>query len=118
MSEDLVFPVPDQVAADAWVDNDKYLEMYQASVDDSESFWSEQGKRIDWIKPYAQVKDVDFADNARIKWFYDGTLNASFNCLDRHLDTRGDQTAIIWEGESGNSMTYTFGELSDKVNQL
>ncbi|HJO87207.1 MAG TPA: acetate--CoA ligase [Rhodospirillales bacterium] len=119
MSEDLIFPVPDQVAADAWVDNDKYLEMYQASVDDSESFWSEQGKRIDWIKPYTQVKDVDFADNARIKWFYDGTLNASFNCLDRHLDTRGDQTAIIWEGDDPeDSKTITYNELHKQVCRL
>ncbi len=119
MSEELVFPVPDQVAADAWADNDKYLEMYQASVDDPESFWGEQGKRIDWIKPYSQVKDVDFADNARIKWYYDGTLNASYNCLDRHLETRGDQTAIIWEGDDPNdSSTITYNELHEQVCRL
>ena len=116
MSEELVFPVPDQVAADAWADNDKYLEMYQASVDDPEGFWGEQGKRIDWIKPYSQVKDVDFADNARIKWYYDGTLNASYNCLDRHLETRGDQTAIIWEGDDpADSKTITYNELHEQV---
>ena len=116
MSEELVFPVPDQVAADAWADNDKYLEMYQASVDDPEGFWGEQGKRIDWIKPYSQVKDVDFADNARIKWYYDGTLNASYNCLDRHLETRGDQTAIIWEGDDpADSKTITYNKLHEQV---
>ncbi len=116
MSEELVFPVPDQVAADAWADNDKYLEMYQASVDDPEGFWGEQGKRIDWIKPYSQIKDVDFADNARIKWFFDGTLNASYNCLDRHLETRGDQTAIIWEGDDPEvSKTITYNELHEQV---
>ncbi|MFP6711443.1 MAG: AMP-binding protein, partial [Rhodospirillales bacterium] len=116
MSEELVFPVPDAVAADAWVDNEKYLEMYQASVDDPEAFWGEQGKRIDWIKPYSQVKDVDFNDNARIKWYYDGTLNASYNCLDRHLESRGDQTAIIWEGDDPNdSKSITYIELHEQV---
>ena len=116
MSEELVFPVPDAVAADAWVDNEKYLEMYQASVDDPEAFWGEQGKRIDWIKPYSQVKDVDFNDNARIKWYYDGTLNASYNCLDRYLESRGDQTAIIWEGDDPNdSKSITYIELHEQV---
>ncbi|MBT4218699.1 MAG: acetyl-coenzyme A synthetase, partial [Rhodospirillaceae bacterium] len=86
MSDNDLFPVPAAVAEAAWADNDKYLEMYQNSVDDSEGFWGEQGKRIDWIKPYTQVKDVSFdAPDVSIKWFYDGTLNASANCLDRHL---------------------------------
>ena len=73
MSEELIFPVADDVAAKAWVDNDKYLEMYQASVDDPEAFWGEHGKRIDWIKPYTKVKDVDFTGDVRIKWYEDGT---------------------------------------------
>jgi acetyl-CoA synthetase len=119
MSENLVFPVPDQVAADAWADNDKYLEMYQASVDDPEAFWGEQGKRIDWIKPYSQVKDTDFNGDVKIKWYYDGTLNASYNCLDRHLETRGDQTAIIWEGDDPEvSKTLTYIELHEEVCRL
>ena len=119
MSENLVFPVPDQVAADAWADNDKYLEMYQASVDDPEAFWGEQGKRIDWIKPYSQVKDADFSGDVNIKWYYDGTLNASYNCLDRHLATRGDQTAIIWEGDDPEvSKTLTYKELHEEVCRL
>jgi acetyl-CoA synthetase len=119
MSENLVFPVPDQVAADAWVDNDKYLEMYQASVDDPAAFWGEQGKRIDWIKPYTKVKDTDFTGDVTIKWYYDGTLNASYNCLDRHLKTRGDQTAIIWEGDDPEvSKTLTYNELHEEVCRL
>lgn len=119
MSENLVFPVPDQVAADAWVDNDKYLEMYQASVDDPEAFWGEQGKRIDWIKPYSKVKDTDFSNDVTIKWYYDGTLNASYNCLDRHLETRGDQTAIIWEGDDPEvSKKLTYIELHEEVCRL
>ena len=116
MSENLLFPVPDSVAANAWADNDKYLEMYQASVDDPETFWGEKGKRIDWIKPYTQVKDVDYADDAKIKWYQDGTLNASYNCLDRHLETRGEQTAIIWEGDDpADDKTITFRELHEQV---
>ncbi|NQV54761.1 MAG: AMP-binding protein, partial [Rhodospirillales bacterium] len=116
MSENLVFPVPEDFAKRAWVDNDKYLEMYQASVDDPESFWGEHGKRIDWIKPYSAVKDVDFADDARIRWYQDGTLNASANCIDRHLKARGDQTAILWEGDDPkDSKTITYKELHEEV---
>ncbi|HAA91552.1 MAG TPA: acetyl-coenzyme A synthetase, partial [Rhodospirillaceae bacterium] len=95
-----LFPVQQDVADAALVDNDKYLEMYQRSVEDPETFWAEQGKRIDWIKPYSQIKDVSYAhDDVHIRWYYDGTLNASANCIDRHLESHGDQTAIIWEGD-------------------
>ena len=119
MPKELVFPVPDQVAAKALVDNDKYLEMYKASVDDPEIFWKEQGKRIDWIKPYSKIKDVDFTKNVKIRWYYDGTLNASYNCLDRHLKTRSNQTAIIWEGDDPSvSKTLTYAELYKEVCQL
>ena len=100
MSDQSLFPVPEDVAKNAFIDNDKYLEMYQRSVDDPEGFWEEQGKRINWIKPYTKVKDVSYAhDDVHIKWYYDGTLNACANCIDRHLSTRGDQVAIIWEGD-------------------
>ena len=119
MPKELVFPVPDQVAAKALVDNDKYIEMYKASVDDPEIFWKEQGKRIDWIKPYSKIKDVDFTKNVKIRWYYDGTLNASYNCLDRHLKTRSNQTAIIWEGDDPSvSKTLTYAELYKEVCQL
>ena len=119
MPKELVFPVPDQVAAKAFVDNDKYIEMYKASVDDPEIFWKEQGKRIDWIKPYSKIKDVDFTKNVKIRWYYDGTLNASYNCLDRHLKTRSNQTAIIWEGDDPSvSKTLTYAELYKEVCQL
>ncbi|MDP6428561.1 MAG: acetate--CoA ligase [Rhodospirillales bacterium] len=119
MSDNLVFPVPGEIAERAWADNDKYLEMYRASVDDPEGFWGEHGKRLDWIKPFAAVKDVDFADDARIRWFHDGTLNASVNCLDRHLEARGDQTAIIWEGDDANqSRSITYSELHAEVSRF
>ena len=98
MSEITLHPVPESWAGSAHIDNDKYLKMYQASVDDPEAFWAEHGKRIDWIKPFSKVKNTSFAyDNVSIKWFEDGQLNVSANCIDRHLATRGDQTAIIWE---------------------
>ncbi|MHA1597246.1 MAG: acetate--CoA ligase [Alphaproteobacteria bacterium] len=117
MSDNDLFPVPAAVAEAAWADNDKYLEMYRHSIDDNEGFWGEQGKRLDWIKPYTQVKDVCFdAPDVSIKWFYDGTLNASANCLDRHLETRGDQTAIIWEGDDPEvSKHITYKELHADV---
>ncbi|MEL6243325.1 MAG: acetate--CoA ligase [Pseudomonadota bacterium] len=106
------YPPSAELSANAHVDAAKYQEMYAASVADPEAFWSEQGKRIDWIKPYTKVKDVSYdLGNVSIKWFEDGTLNVSANCIDRHLATRGDQTAIIWEPDDPNEpaqhITYT-----------
>ncbi len=116
MSETHVYPVPAAVAQAAHVDKAGYEKMYKASVDDPETFWGEHGKRIDWIKPYADVKDVDFANKVHIRWFYDGTLNASANCIDRHLAKRGDQTAIIWEGDDPNDSKHiTYKELHEHV---
>ena len=84
---------------------------------DPDAFWAEHGKRIDWIKPYSQVSDVSYdAKDLYIKWFADGTLNAAANCLDRHLATRGDQTAIIWEGDEPDQHKHiTYRELHDEV---
>ena len=85
-------------AASAHVNAERYDAMYAASIADPEAFWGEQGKRIDWIKPYTKVKDTDFTlGKVKIEWFGDGTLNVCTNCVDRHLETRGEQTAIIWE---------------------
>ena len=91
--------------------------MYAASVADPDAFWAEHGKRIDWIKPYSQVSDVSYdAADLHIKWYADGTLNAAANCLDRHLETRGDQTAIIWEGDDpADSRHITYAELHEEV---
>ncbi len=98
---DRTIPVPAEIAATAHVNAAKYAEMYAASVADPDAFWGEQGKRLDWIKPFTKVKNTSFAHGAvDIKWFEDGTLNVSANCIDRHLATRGDQTAIIWEPDS------------------
>ena len=117
MSDDQIFPVPDAVAAAAHITNDQYLEMYKQSVDDPEGFWAEQGKRIDWIKPYSEIKDVDYnAPDVSIKWFHDGTLNASANCIDRHLGSRGEQVAIVWEGDDPkDDKKITYKELHEHV---
>jgi acetyl-CoA synthetase len=117
MSDQSLFPVPDAVRQAAMIDNDGYLAMYQRSIADPEGFWGEQGKRIDWIKPYSKVKDVSFAkDDLHVKWYYDGTLNVSANCLDRHLATRGDQTAIVWEGDDpAEDKKITYRELHREV---
>ena len=116
MSEDYLFPVSDDIAKTAWLDNDKYLKWYESSLKDPEAFWREHGKRIDWIKPYTKIKDVDYEDDARIKWFYDGTLNASYNCIDRHLESRSNQTAILWEGDDpSESLSITYMELHERV---
>ena len=87
-----------KIEAKAHADRAKYDEMYAQSVNDPDGFWGEHGKRIDWIKPFTKVKNTSFAPgNIDIRWFEDGTLNVAANCIDRHLATRGDQTAIIWE---------------------
>jgi acetyl-CoA synthetase len=99
MSHNVVHPVPEEWKQRAWIDNDRYLVEYQRSIDDPEGFWAEHGKRLDWIKPYTEIKDCSYTGDVSIRWFADGTLNAAANCLDRHLATRGDQTAIIWEGD-------------------
>jgi acetyl-CoA synthetase len=111
------FPVPEEWAKRAWVDNAKYLQMYQSSIDDPEGFWDEQGKRLDWIKPYTKVKDTSFdADDLHVRWYYDGVLNPSANCLDRHLDKRGDQVAIIWEGDDpADDAKITYRDLYERV---
>ena len=86
MTDEHVFPVPDTAAKSAWIDKEKYNAWYKKSVEDPEGFWGEHAKRLDWIKLFTKVKDVSFqAPDVHIRWFYDGTLNVSQNCLDRHL---------------------------------
>ncbi|MGQ9372004.1 acetate--CoA ligase [Azospirillum sp. ST 5-10] len=110
------FPVRPEVAKAAWVDEAAYARMYEQSIADPDAFWGEQGKRVDWIKPYTKVKDVDFNGDVHIRWFYDGTLNVSANCIDRHLATRGDQVAIIFEGDDPSvSRSITYRELHEQV---
>ena len=117
MTQDRLFAPSESTVANALIDNSGYQAMYDASIADPDAFWAEHGKRIDWIKPYSQVSDVSY-DKAdlHISWFGDGTLNAAANCLDRHLAGRGDQTAIIWEGDDpADSRHISYGELHEEV---
>jgi acetyl-CoA synthetase len=114
-----IFPPPESVAKAAWVDAEGYARMYEQSVKDPEAFWGEHGKRLDWIKPYTKVKDVSYTGDVHIRWFYDGTLNVSANCIDRHLKDKADQVAIIWEGDSPDqSKNITYRELHEQVCRL
>ncbi|MCK6441947.1 acetate--CoA ligase [Elstera cyanobacteriorum] len=118
MSQTL-FPVPEAIAAGAHVTAAQYQSLYERSVKDPDGFWREYGQTVTWMKPFTQVRDVDFAADARIRWFADGTLNVSANCLDRHLATRGDQVAIIWEGDSPDeSKKITYREAHEAVSRL
>ena len=120
MSQAHQYPVPDGWAKKAFIDKAEYDEMYRRSIDDPDAFWGEHGKRIDWMKAYSKVKNTTFASpDVSIKWFEDGTLNVSANCIDRHLTTRGDQTAIIWEGDDpADDKTITYRELHEHVCKL
>ena len=115
-----VYAVSDEWKKRAYVDQAKYEEMYKRSVTDPEGFWAEQGKRIDWIKPYTKVKNTSYdPHNVSIKWFEDGTTNVSMNCIDRHLAKRGDQVAIIWEGDNPEESEHiTYKQLHERVSKL
>ena len=117
MTEQSLIKVTDEVKRTALIDNEKYLQEYERSINDPENFWAEHGQRIDWIKPYTRIKDVSYSEkDLHIKWFYDGTLNVSSNCLDRHLEKKGDQTAIIWEGDDPKEdKRISFKELHSEV---
>ena len=117
MTDELVFPVPEAIAKSALIDSDKYHAWYKKSVEDPEGFWGEHAKRLDWMQPFTKVKDVSFnAPDVHIRWFYDGMLNVSYNCLDRHLATRGDQTAILFEGDNPSvSKAITYRQLHEQV---
>ena len=97
-----------------------YRKDYQRSIDDPKGFWGDVAGRLDWIRTFSRVKNVSFEpDHFRIKWYEDGVLNASYNCLDRHLEQHGDRVAIIWEGDSpGESRKLTYAELHEQVNRL
>ncbi len=115
------YPPAPAFAANAHIDKARYDAMYAESIADPAKFWGEQGKRIDWIKPYSKVKDTSFAPGAvSIKWYSDGTLNVSANCIDRHLSNKADQTAIIWEPDdpSEDAEHITYQQLHDKTCRM
>lgn len=116
MSFEKVYEVPPEVAAEAQITEALYQEMYEHSITDSDKFWAEQAERfVDWFKPWDKVQDCDFG-TARIRWFEGGKLNVSYNCLDRHLVEKGDEVAIIWEGDNSNiDKKLTYRELHEQV---
>jgi acetyl-CoA synthetase len=119
MSDTTLFPVPASAVESAWIDEARYGELYEQSIADPEGFWREQGKRLTWIKPYSKIKDVNYGGKVHIRWFHDGTLNASANCIDRHLATRADQTAIVWEGDSPQEQKHiSYSEMHENVCRL
>ncbi|RYF96757.1 MAG: acetyl-coenzyme A synthetase, partial [Caulobacteraceae bacterium] len=114
---DKIYDVPSEWAKRAFVDAGKYQDMYARSINDSTAFWAQEAKRVDWIKPFTKVENTSFAPgNISIKWFEDGVLNVAYNCVDRHLAKRGDQTAIIWEGDDPkDDRAITYKELHAQV---
>jgi len=116
-SKELIFKVPKKWSNNAYVDKSQYEKKYKLSIKDNEAFWKKEGKRINWIKPYTKIKDVKYSKtDVKIKWFYDGTLNASTNCIDRHLKDKKNKTAIIWVGDDPkDSKQISYKELHKNV---
>lgn len=120
MSHQTVYPVPAGAASRSMLTNEQYMQMYQQSVSEPDTFWAQHGKRLHWFKPFTAVKNTSYAaGNININWFSDGVLNASYNCLDRHLPERANQVAYYWEGDSPDvQKTVTYAELHQQVCQL
>ena len=116
-SDELIFKVPKKWSRKAYVDKNQYEKKYKLSISDNENFWKKEGKRIEWINNYTKIKDVKYSKNdVKIKWFYDGTLNASANCIDRHLKNKKNKTAIIWVGDDPkDSKQISYKELHKNV---
>ncbi len=112
-----IHPVPDDIAKSAHVDRERFEELTREALENEDAFWNRIGQRLDWIKPYSRIKDVNFdLDDLHIRWFDDGTLNVCANCVDRHLDDRGDQVAILWEGDDPQrDEKITYRQLHDRV---
>ncbi len=115
MSE--IFPVPPSFQKKTWCDEKTYREMYRRSLEDTEGFWAEQAKRIQWMKPWTKIKDTSFQGDVHIQWYKGAKLNVSVNCIDRHLPQRANQTALIWEADDPKTphKTITYQQLHDEV---
>ena len=120
MTDNKIFKVNEKWAKNSLINAQQYEDSYSKSYNKNEEFWKEQGKRIDWVTPYTKVKDVSYhQEDFKIKWYYDGELNASVNCIDRHLDTKSDQTAIIWESDDpSQSKHISYKQLHEEVCKL
>ncbi len=118
MSEQKIFEIPASAKEKAWIDNDTYLKMYQESVEDPEGFWDKQADRLDWFKKWDRTLDWDY-NKAYIRWYEGGKLNVSHNCLDRHLEARGDQKALIWESDDPKvDRSFTYKQLHSEVSRF
>ena len=117
MTKNNIYIPSSDIVKNAHVNSEQYEKMYAESINDPDVFWDTHGKRIDWIKPYKKISNISYAkEDLKIKWYEDGTLNASANCLDRHLKTKGDSTAIIWEGDNPNESKHiTYNQLYEDV---
>lgn len=120
MSQYPLHRVPAEWSAKAYLNQSTYQSTYSASTNDPESFWAEQGKRLDWFTPYTKIKDVSFDQaDLHINWFYDGTLNVCYNCVDRHLPSKAQDVAIIWEGDDpSDDKTLTYQQLHEQVSKF
>ena len=113
MSE--LFEIPQNFKGTTWADDEKYQQMYRQSLENPEAFWAEQAERVDWFKKWDKVLDWNYHE-ANIRWFEGGQLNVSYNCLDRHLEKKGDQIALIWEGDDPEEdRSFTYRELHEQV---
>jgi len=119
MTENAIYPVPEDTAETSLCNADQYETMYRASVDDPDAFWGEHKDRIDWFTAPTIIKNTDFTGDVSIKWFEDGVLNACYNCVDRHLPEKSNDTALIWEGDDpAESATITYGQLHEAVSKF
>ena len=119
MSDSRIYEIPENIAQSALIDSEKYAEMYTRSISDPDGFWAEQADTfLHWFKKWDKVSEFDF-DQGHIRWFEGGKLNAAYNCLDRHLESRGNQTALIWESDDASTVrTFTYKELHSEVCKL
>ena len=125
MSKQSVYPVSQEIWSKTLLTKEEYQAMYRYSVESPDEFWIEQAQRLKWIKPFSKVNDISFdKHDLHIRWYEDGVLNVSENCIDRHLEKRGNETAIIWEkekesiGNKNETRAITYNELSSEVNRL
>ena len=117
--KELIYRTKKDWISKALVNKSQYEKKYKSSIKDNDGFWKKEGKRINWIKPYTKIKDVKYSkSDVKIKWFYDGTLNASANCIDRHLKKNKDKTAIIWVGDDPKvQKKISYKELHKEVSK-
>ena len=120
IEKELVYKTKKDWISKATVNKSQYEKKYKTSISDNDNFWKKEGKRINWIKPYTKIKDIKYSSSdVKIKWFYDGTLNASANCIDRHLKKNKDKTAIIWVGDDPKvQKKISYKELHREVSKV